>query len=114
MSNDDIAMYAVGYFREVYPQLLMDRYQLESLPEDDIILLEAIGAKRGCLRAGGRVDLDRAAKIVLTEFRDITIGRITLETPEMMEAELIEMTKVRARKEAKLAARKKKRHGSRG
>ncbi|NQY27118.1 MAG: ribosome biogenesis GTPase YlqF [Piscirickettsiaceae bacterium] len=114
VSNDDIAMYAVGYFREVYPQLLMDRYQLESLPEDDIILLEAIGAKRGCLRAGGRVDLDRAAKIVLTEFRDITIGRITLETPEMMEAELIEMTKVRARKEAKLAARKKKRHGSRG
>ena len=113
VSNDDIAMYAVGYFREVYPQLLMDRYQLESLPEDDIILLEAIGAKRGCLRAGGRVDLDRAAKIVLTEFRDITIGRITLETPEMMEAELIEMTKVRAAKEAKLAARKKKRHGSR-
>ena len=113
ISNDDIAMYAVGYFREFYPELLKDRYNLNELPVDELPLLEMIGAKRGCLRAGGRVDLDRAAKILLTEFRDITIGRITLETPEMMETELIEMAKIRADKEAKEAKRKKKRHGSR-
>ena len=113
ISNDDIAMYAVGYFRQAYPELLKERYQLDELPEDELPLLEMIGAKRGCLRAGGRVDLDRAAKILLTEFRDITIGRITLETPEMMEKELVEMAKIRAEKEAKQTARKKKRHGSR-
>jgi len=113
VSNDDIAMYAVDYFRRAYPDLLKQRYQLDELPEDELPLLEMIGAKRGCLRAGGRVDLDRAAKILLTEFRDITIGRMTLETPEMMEAELIEMAELRAAKEAKQAARKKKRHGSR-
>jgi len=113
VSNDDIAMYAVDYFRRAYPELLKQRYQLDELPEDELPLLELIGAKRGCLRAGGRVDLDRAAKILLTEFRDITIGRITLETPEMMEAELIEMANIRAEKEAKQAAKKKKRHGSR-
>ena len=113
VSNDDIAMYAVGYFRQAYPELLKARYQLDKLPEDEITLLEAIGAKRGCLRAGGRVDLDRAAKILLTEFRDITIGRITLETPEMMEVELVAMAEIRAEKEAKQVARKKKRHGSR-
>jgi len=113
VSNDDIAMYAVDYFRRAYPELLKQRYQLDELPEDELPLLEMIGAKRGCLRAGGRVDLDRAAKILLTEFRDITIGRITLETPTMMEAELLEMAEIRAEKEAKNAARKNKKHGSR-
>jgi len=113
ISNDDIAMYAVDYFRHSYPELLKIRYQLDELPEDELELLEIIGAKRGCLRAGGMVDLDRAAKIVLTEFRDITIGRITLETPEMMEQELIEVAEIRAQKEAKKSARKQKKHGSR-
>jgi ribosome biogenesis GTPase A len=114
VSNDDIAMYAVGYFRQAYPELLKQRYNLVELPEDEQQLLEAIGAKRGCLRAGGRVDLDRAAKIVLTEFRDISIGRITLETPDMMEKELIEMAEIRAEKEAKKEAKKKKRQPQRG
>jgi ribosome biogenesis GTPase A len=114
VSNDDIAMYAVGYFSKAYPELLKQRYNLTELPEDEEQLLEAVGAKRGCLRGGGRVDLDRAAKILLTEFRDITIGRITLETPEMMEAELVEMAELRAIKEAKLAAKKKKKQPQRG
>lgn len=113
ISNDDIAMYAVDYFRVFYPELLKARYQLDELSDNELELLEMIGAKRGCLRAGGRVDLDRAAKIVLTEFRDITIGRITLETPEMMEQELIEMAEIRAKKAEKEAARKQKRKGSR-
>lgn len=111
VSNDDIGMYAVGYFRKRYPELLKARYHLDELPEDEVMLLEMIGAKRGCLRAGGMVDLDRAAKIVLTEFRDITIGRITLETPEMMEQELIEMAEIRAKKQAKEVARKQKNKG---
>ncbi len=111
ISNDDIAMYAVDYFRRFYPELLKARYHLDELPEDELPLLEMIGAKRGCLRAGGLVDLDRAAKIVLTEFRDISIGRITLETPEMMEKELIEMAEIRAQKEAEQSARKRQKKG---
>jgi len=113
VENDDIAMYAAGYFRSAYPDLLKQRYQLDELPEDELPLLEMIGTKRGCLRAGGRVDLERAAKILLTEFRDATIGRITLETPEMMEKELIEMATIREQKAAQKEARKQKRHGSR-
>ncbi|MFT6909319.1 MAG: ribosome biogenesis GTPase A, partial [Oleiphilaceae bacterium] len=82
VSNDDIAMYAVDYFREHYPTLLRERYQLDELPIDEMSLLGLIGIKRGCLRAGGIVDLERAAKILLTEFRDATLGLISLETPE--------------------------------
>lgn len=113
VSNDDIAMYAVDYFRIHYPALLKKRYQLDELPIDEMSLLGMIGLKRGCLRAGGIVDLDRAAKILLTEFRDATIGLISLETPEMVEKELIEMLIIREEKAAKKAARKQKKHSSR-
>jgi ribosome biogenesis GTPase A len=64
-------------------------------------------------RAGGIVDLERAAKILLTEFRDATLGLISLETPEMVEKELIEMLAIREEKAAKKAARKQKKHSSR-
>ena len=113
VSNDDIAMYAVDYFRVHYPELLKERYQLDELPIDEMSLLGMIGLKRGCLRAGGIVDLERAAKILLTEFRDATIGLISLETPEMVEKELIEMLVIREEKAAKKAARKQKKHSSR-
>jgi len=113
VSNDDIAMYAVDYFRVQYPALLRARYQLDELPIDEMSLLGMIGMKRGCLRAGGIVDLDRAAKILLTEFRDGTIGQISLETPAMVEKELIEMLIIRQEKAAKKAARKQKKHSSR-
>jgi len=113
VSNDDIAMYAVDYFREHYPILLRERYQLDELPIDEMSLLGMIGMKRGCLRAGGIVDLERAAKILLTEFRDATLGLISLETPDMVEKELIEMLAIREEKAAKKAARKQKKHSSR-
>lgn len=113
VSNDDIAMYAVDYFRTQYPQLLIERYQLDELPIDEMSLLGMIGVKRGCLRSGGIVDLERAAKILLTEFRDATIGLISLETPAMVEKELIEMLIIREEKAAKKAARKQKKHSSR-
>lgn len=113
VSNDDIAMYAVDYFREYYSTLLKERYQLDELPIDEMSLLGLIGMKRGCLRAGGIVDLERAAKILLTEFRDATLGLISLETPEMVERELIEMLAIREEKAAKKAARKQKKHSSR-
>jgi len=113
VSNDDIAMYAVAYLRDAYPESLTSRYQLTELAEDDVTLLEAIGRTRGCLRSGGRVDLERAAKILLTELRAGTLGKITLETPEMMEKELLEVAKIREQQAAKKAAKQHEKAGSR-
>ena len=112
ISNEDIALYAVAYIRESYPDYLLTRYQLDQLNDDDETLLSDIGKRRGCLRAGGRVDLARAAKLLLTELRDNTLGPVTLETPTMMEAELIEVARLRdiaEAKKAEKAARKGKR-----
>ena len=113
VSNDDIAMYALAYLREAYPESLKDRYKLTELAKDDVILLEAIGRKRGCLRSGGIVDLERAAKILLTELRAGTLGKVTLETPAMMESELLAVAKSRKLQAAKKAAKELKKSGVR-
>ncbi|BBL59430.1 ribosome biogenesis GTPase YlqF [Methylomonas koyamae] len=102
----DIALYALDYLRRAYPEPLRQRYRLETLPAEAQALLEVIGAKRGCLRAGGIVELDKAAKLLLTELRAGTIGRITLETPDMIAAEMAELAEIRAEKTAEREARR--------
>lgn len=66
--------------REHYSERIIDRYKLSApLPEESEALLGLIGAKRGCLRAGGIVDYDKARKIILNEFRSGKLGRFTLD-----------------------------------
>jgi ribosome biogenesis GTPase A len=77
-------MFAAEYLLQAYPKALQDRYKLAELPQRDIELLEAIGKKRGCLRPGGRIDLHKASEILLHDLRSGALGRITMETPELI------------------------------
>jgi len=112
ISHDQIAYFAADYLLQHYPELVLARYQLEQLPKSEVELMEIIGQKRGCLRSGGRIEMDKVSKILLTELRAGTIGRISLETPDMMEIELAELVIIRAEKEAKKKARKEKWKGA--
>lgn len=68
--------------RREYASLLAGRYKLTGeLPEDSVELLQLIGKKRGMLIPGGLVDTERAAIMLMDEFRGGIIGRITLEKP---------------------------------
>lgn len=106
--HDDIALFALEYLLKTYPSLLQARYRLETLPETAMDALQNIGRHRGCLKAGGLIDLDKAAKLFLTELRAGTLGQISLETPEMITAEMVELEAIRAEKAAKNAARKQR------
>jgi len=81
---EDIALYLSGFLIQHYPQLLLDRYELDTIPTTDIEFLEIMGARRGCLRGGGHVDLEKVSSILVNEFRAGKLGRITLETPDMI------------------------------
>ena len=69
-----------------YPELLLARYKLKELPKDAVNLIEEIGRRRGALRAGGRVDFQKASEALINEFRNGALGRISLETPSLIEA----------------------------
>jgi ribosome biogenesis GTPase A len=109
IDNDDIALYAVEYLTQAYPELLRQRFELSELAESGLEVMELIGARRGCLRGGGRVDLERTAKIILTEIRSGMLGQISWELPAMTEKEWAEVLVVREQKAAKKAERKQKR-----
>jgi ribosome biogenesis GTPase A len=110
---DDIAMYLSGFLLQHYPQALKDRYDFSSLPATDIEFLDALGAKRGCLRGGGRVDYEKVSSILVNEFRAGMLGRISLETPAVVVVEELVVARKLREKAEKDALRKKKRHSSR-
>lgn len=61
-----------------FPAGLIERYKVE-LTDDGRELLERIGLKRGCIRKGGVLDVDKALRLVLSEFRAGKLGKVTLD-----------------------------------
>jgi ribosome biogenesis GTPase A len=64
---------------------------------DGVSVLEAVAKKRGCLtqgRRGGELDLEKSAMVLLTDYRNGKLGRISLETPETRAAMLAETSQV--------------------
>lgn len=113
MEYDEVAFYTVQYLATYYPQQLKNRYQLDDLPINEIELIEAIGAKRGCLRSKGRIDLHKASEILINDLRNGMFGGITLEHPDMIDKELIEVEQAIALKieeKAKIKEQRRKRY----
>jgi ribosome biogenesis GTPase A len=77
----DVALFAIRYLREVYPERLVDRYDLEDLSVEPIEVFDEIGKKRGCLIRGGEVDYDKAAEIILRDIRSEKLGGLSFERP---------------------------------
>jgi ribosome biogenesis GTPase A len=111
-----VALELLRRLQQHYAPLLEARYKLglpagavASMQDDE--LLEAIGRKRGAMQGGGRVNLQKTAEIVMTDFRTAILGRITLETPAEFEAwraaGLAEDAKRQAKKDARAKAKGK-------
>ena len=81
--EEEVALELLDYLIPNYPDLLEARYKVKLTPGiTDEQLLEEIGRKRGAVLRLGRINLQKAAEIVIYEFRAGTPGRITLETPQ--------------------------------
>ena len=89
---EELACGLLSSVRGIYPDQLLARYKLDeaalALPPYD--LLQAIGAKRGMLISGGEVDTERAAKMLVGEFRASKWGRLSLERPPRCAVEEVE------------------------
>ena len=82
MNTELLAYDLCARLRDMYPQLLCARYKLDSIDGlEGYEILEKIGKKRGFIISGGEIDMERAANMILDEFRGAKIGNITLERP---------------------------------
>jgi len=88
--NDDIldtqtlACELIKRLMRLYPSAVPARYGIEApAPEaEPFYVLEQIAAARGFLQKGGALDMERAAIILIDEFRGGKLGRISLERPD--------------------------------
>jgi len=108
MGIEDVAFYLADYLIKRYPAALKDRYDLASVPDTELEFIELMGARRGCLSAGGRVDLEKASAILVNEFRAGMLGAITLETPDMILEEELIVAQQKETKAGRDADRKRK------
>ena len=87
---EDVALFAADYLLDHYADQVLERYGLDEKPEDGLALMDGIAAKRRFFRRGGIPDLHKVSEILLNEFRSGKLGRISLETPAIIEREIAE------------------------
>lgn len=81
LNIEEVALYLLKLLQQLNPSGIATRYKLDQLAEEPLDLLNQIGAKRGLLVSGGLVDTHKAAVLVLKEFREGKLGRVSLEIP---------------------------------
>ena len=81
--DEEVAIFLAEILLERYPALLTARYGFSVEGMDATGLLEAVARRRGCLLKGrvGELDLEKAAMLLLTDYRTGSLGQISLETP---------------------------------
>ncbi|TDO98881.1 ribosome biogenesis GTPase YlqF [Marinomonas balearica] len=102
---EEVALAGLSFFINDYNDELVKRYKLKNAPKDPSDTLNIIGSKRGALRAGGVIDVHKAAEVFLADVRSGAIGPYVMETPDMVEQEWLKVEEVKAKKEAERQAR---------
>lgn len=77
----ELAIELAKYIKETYPGAIAGRYQVEE-KDDAIGMLSDIAVAKCCLMKGGQPDIDKAAAMLIDDFRSLRLGKITLEIPE--------------------------------
>ena len=80
LNIDELSIELITILRENYPGLLAQRYEVleEQTPAE---ILGEIAKNRNCVKKGGDLDYSKAASLVIDEFRNGRLGKITLEFP---------------------------------
>ncbi len=82
--DQEVAIFLADLLLARYPAVLAARYGLSVEAADDVDavhVIEGIARRRGLRMRGGEVDLEKAAKALLQDYRNGVLGRISLETP---------------------------------
>ena len=79
LDTGDLSLRLLSYLQQHYPEAVPERYGI-SMTEEPAGLLGEIARIRGCIKKGGEPDYEKAARLLLEDFRSGRLGRISLET----------------------------------
>lgn len=86
--DEDVAVFLADLLLARYPQRLAERYGLAADGLDGVAVVEGIARRRALRTRGGDPDLEKASMVLLQDYRDGKLGRISLETPQTRQAML--------------------------
>lgn len=81
LQTEELAAELIHFLRIAYPEVLADKYDIE-MDEDDYVVLNHIAKSRNCIVRGNELDTEKAALLLLDDFRNGKLGRLTLEYPQ--------------------------------
>ena len=81
LNSDELALSLIRFLKNSYPGRLSERYGCEE-EQEPLAVYEEIARNRGCIQRGQELDYGKAGAMVIDDFRNGKLGRITLEFPE--------------------------------
>lgn len=85
LNTEELAAKLCEFLNDKYSGILGEKYDIEE-SDDGFAMLQEIAKSRHCLVKGNEYDTEKAAKLMLDDFRNGRLGRITLEFPDEMDA----------------------------
>ena len=97
MNLEELALELIKMLEERYPGVIEKAYNLADVDVSEliaeiegtgnkaapeVIMLGKIAKVKGCLKSGGEMDIEKAANLLLENYRNGKIGRFSLEDPE--------------------------------
>lgn len=86
VDDEEVATFLAGILLQRYPSLISQRYGFEAAEMDATDVIAAIAKRRGYVGRGGMPDIDKAAQVLLVDYRTGVLGRVSLETPATRQA----------------------------
>ena len=80
--DEEVAVFLAGLLLKRYPALLAARYGFPVEGVDAVAVVEGVAKRRALVMRGGEPDFEKASAVLLQDYRDGKLGRISLETPE--------------------------------
>jgi ribosome biogenesis GTPase A len=103
--EEEVAEFLGTLLLERYPHLLAERYGIKPEGMDGVGVIEGVAARRGFRVRGGEFDYEKAAHVLLQDYRQGALGRISLETPQTR-AVALERHRIEMEEKARLAEEK--------
>ena len=80
--DEEVAVFLAGLLLVRYPALLSSRYGFVLDGVDAVAVVEGVARRRSLLLRGGGPDFEKASAVLVQDYREGKLGRISLETPE--------------------------------
>ena len=80
LTKSEIALSLIDYLKKNYCNTLKDRYNID-IEKENFEILSDVAVIRKCIKKGNEADTDKAANLILDDFRSGKLGKISLEEP---------------------------------